>query len=476
MRNMKLTQEKGAFTKSKKKKWLLASITLVVIIGMIALIGYSYAYLYTTLRGDKSYSLKVKGFRLKLDDSKTSGNISLQNITPVSDSVGKTTNAYTFAVINEDASQTGYVIYLDDVAIDDEINRMRDTIVKYQLIENGVEHIGFVSELGTNPFRILTSGIINGNTTNNYSLRFWIEEGSDVPTGQSFSVKIRVVATSPDAINEGKLIFGETIVTSDSGVTQMPSDQLHTYVDQSLGTKIDQVKQETLDKAHPVGSVYITETKTNPSELFGGTWERYSVGKVLVGTDTTSNQTGGSATTTITTENLPSHSHTIDHTHTTAAATIGSSGAHTHTTTQTKTYTMSLTAGTSGSNHTHSTTATTLTNPIRISGTTIRWRSSGMSGSNEGVFGGGFHPSGTQNVNVTIPALSIASSGAHSHTVTGNVTIPALSIASSGAHTHTVPSLSTNSISTKNSGATGGGKAISVQDPYITVYMWKRVS
>ncbi len=460
--------------KRKKKKWLLASIVLISISGVTALIGYSYAYLSTTVKGEKTYSLKVKNFSFRLDDSKTPGNIQLENTTPVSDSVGKTGNAYTFAVINEDVSQTGYVIYLDDVEIDDEINRMKDMNIKYQLIENGVEHVGFVSDLGANPFRILTSGIINANTTNNYSLRFWIKEGAEVATNQSFSVKIRVVATAPDAIQEGKLIFGETDVASDNEVTQMTPDQLQAYVDRALGNEneINQTKKETLDKAYPVGSVYITEKNTNPSELFGGTWERYGVGKTLVGTDTTSNQTGGSTTATITVENLPSHSHNIEHTHSTAQATIASSGAHTHTTTQATTYTMSLTAGTSGSNHTHSTTAATLNFPISVSGLTIGWLSTGIAG----YIGGGFHTSGTENVTITIPALSIASSGAHSHSVTGNITIPALSVASSGAHTHTVPSLSTNSISTKNSGATGGGKAISVQDPYITVFMWKRVS
>ena len=51
--------------------------------------------------------------------------------------------------------------------------------------------------------------------------------------------------------------------------------------------------------------------------------------------------------------------------------------------------------------------------------------------------------------------------GAHTHNVTGNVTIPAMT---------------TDSISTTTSGSAGSSTptAINVQDPYVTVYMWRR--
>lgn len=56
---------------------------------------------------------------------------------------------------------------------------------------------------------------------------------------------------------------------------------------------------------YPVGSIYITTSDTNPSVLFGGRWEAYGQGKVLVGLqagDTNFNKvgkTGGSKTQTI---------------------------------------------------------------------------------------------------------------------------------------------------------------------------------
>ena len=112
-------------------------------------------------------------------------------------------------MINEDSSPCGYILYLDDVPIDDEINRMDDTKVMYQLIVDGEETVGRVSDFGVNPFRVVASKIINGDTTHQYSLRFWIQEGADISSNQIFSVKLRVIATSTDAIEEGKIAFGQ---------------------------------------------------------------------------------------------------------------------------------------------------------------------------------------------------------------------------------------------------------------------------
>ena len=66
----------------------------------------------------------------------------------------------------------------------------------------------------------------------------------------------------------------------------------------------------------PVGSIYITVNATNPSVLFGGTWEQLK-GKFLVGVDSsdtdfeTSEKTGGEKTHTLTVDEMPSHNHLL---------------------------------------------------------------------------------------------------------------------------------------------------------------------
>lgn len=67
--------------------------------------------------------------------------------------------------------------------------------------------------------------------------------------------------------------------------------------------------------AHPVGSVYITLGSTSPADLFGGTWERTAKGKAIVGVDendedfATAGLTLGEKKHTLTTSEMPSHTH-----------------------------------------------------------------------------------------------------------------------------------------------------------------------
>jgi hypothetical protein len=68
--------------------------------------------------------------------------------------------------------------------------------------------------------------------------------------------------------------------------------------------------QNLLDYIYPVNSVYISYSHVDPGTMFGGTWVRIS-NAFLWGADAsgTIGQTGGEKTHTLTTAELPSHSH-----------------------------------------------------------------------------------------------------------------------------------------------------------------------
>jgi len=80
-----------------------------------------------------------------------------------------------------------------------------------------------------------------------------------------------------------------------------------------------EVAQSFLDTIYPIGSIYTNATdSTNPGTLLGfGTWDEFAEGKVAVGkassgTFDTAGNTGGAETHTLTTSEIPSHSHSID--------------------------------------------------------------------------------------------------------------------------------------------------------------------
>lgn len=82
-----------------------------------------------------------------------------------------------------------------------------------------------------------------------------------------------------------------------------------------MQNNIETAIENIIDVIYPIGSIYISVNSTNPSILFGGTWEAFATGRTLVGVDTTDTdfntveKTGGEKTHTQTIAEMPSHTH-----------------------------------------------------------------------------------------------------------------------------------------------------------------------
>ena len=202
-----------------------------------------------------------------------------------------------------------------------------------------------------------------------------------------------------------------------------------------------------VDYIYPIGSIYMSVNSTNPGTIFGGTWERFANGQVLVGVDTqetefnTVQKTGGKKTHTVTLDKVPAHTHSIPK----LSGTAASAGSHTHSDTF---------AVASNGAHTHR----------------LKEYNGETSFTKIGEFinnGSGYEPeqytSSTSEYRWRTLSTTTTSSGAHTHTLNG-------SVSSGGAHTHTV---STN---TSTTGSTGSSVSINfnVLQPYITCYIWRR--
>ena len=184
-------------TNSRKVKIIVIAICTVLLLVM----GATYAWLRLTLNGSKVNVLRAGGLELTLDE--TSEGITLEDVVPVTDAKGLQGKEYTFTLENK-GSDSSYTIYLDDVLdIDqngendfEESERMSDSDIKYSLIKNGKTTTKVLTETGTNPNRVLDSGIIKKGTTNTYSLRLWIKEEAenDSIMNKIFAAKLRVEA------------------------------------------------------------------------------------------------------------------------------------------------------------------------------------------------------------------------------------------------------------------------------------------
>ena len=207
----------------------------------------------------------------------------------------------------------------------------------------------------------------------------------------------------------------------------------------------------TIGDVYPVGSIYMSMVDTNPRLLFGiGEWERIGQGRTLIdcGEDYEAGSEGGEATHTITVDEMPSHNHT---------ASSGDAGAHTPSGTVNGT-----TAGGTVNSYTLNGacyTTSTDKNAQILADTALSW--SGIVSS---------YGNRTANtMSNTSSSYSFSSgfkvSASHGHTFTGTSHSHTFTGTAVSAHKHT--------ITVDNS---GGGVAMNNMQPYLAIYIWKRVA
>ena len=180
---------------------------------------------------------------------------------------------------------------------------------------------------------------------------------------------------------------------------------------------------------------------TSPASFIGGTWERVE-GEFIMGASSAYpvGTTGGSATHTQTTAEMPSHNH---------SGSTGSAGGHSHSasTDSAGWHSHSGTTDWAGS-HTHDAT-------INSNGSSTGGNSGLVSSSM--AYGDSYHNATitTKSAGYHTHSFSTNGTGSHSHTV---------SIGDAGAHSHTV-----------SIGSTGSGQAMDILNPYYALYIWVRV-
>ena len=236
--------------------------------------------------------------------------------------------------------------------------------------------------------------------------------------------------------------------------------------------------QVSINDVYPVGSIYISVNNTNPGTIFGGTWVSFGTGKTLVGVDSndtdfdTVEESGGNKSATLQTVNLPAHSHTYTPDGTVSQPTFTGTEGNT-----------GNTGG--GQSHSHSvsnTSSSRTTSQHDGHSHSINNHNVSLSSSDGSSTHVGF--TATNRQQWVIYTASTQSGGAHSHTVTdyyanttsGGTTLTVNQMPNHG-HTYTPSGTVSQPTFTGTQGTTddtGSGTAFSTQNPYITVYMWKR--
>ena len=115
----------------KKKKIIILSI---VIIGLLLIVtGVTYSILSFKVEGNEVNIVKAGILKIDIDENEP---ITLLEAYPISTEHGLEGKAYTFSVSNTGDIDAIYRIYLDDVELDPDIERLSDSSIRYSLTKD----------------------------------------------------------------------------------------------------------------------------------------------------------------------------------------------------------------------------------------------------------------------------------------------------------------------------------------------------
>ena len=167
--------------------------------------------------------------------------------------------------------------------------------------------------------------IYNNATSGQVTVKVSGQTGVSVPYG----AKVALVSNGTDIVVADNYMVSATLPSATLSSPTMTGTPIAPTA--APGTNTTQVATTAfvttaLQAAYPLGSIYINSASSvNPATLLGfGTWNAFGSGRMLISQDATypATTTGGSATTTLITANLPSHSH--------SATTTSTDSGHTH--------------------------------------------------------------------------------------------------------------------------------------------------
>lgn len=294
--------------------------------------------------------------------------------------------------------------------------------------------------------RLATARTIRTNLASTYAVAF--DGSASITTGVTGTLPIANggtgATTASTARNnlgaQSKVLYGSSA----------PSDSTGSNGDMYVVLGSGGFKKDIVDLIYPVGSIYISMNSTNPSTLFGGTWEAFGQGRVLIGAGTGDDGntslsfpagfTGGEYKHYLIKSEMPDHNHSFS----------GTTAANNRT-------------------HTHSYIKVTSVKGHALTIAEMPSHSHNFAGNNSAIGeGSGYTPTSVAINGSAYQKLpntaSTGGGGSHSH---GLNTSSTNSGSESQNHTHKFSG---------TTGSAGSGSSHNNIQPYIGVYMWKRTA
>ncbi len=214
----------------KKKRNIL--ITIVLLIGIIAIIGVSYAIWFLNLTQTGQNNIASSCFNITFTDK---DNISLQKAYPILDEEGKKLTPYEFTITNTCDSYASFNVNLEvlnttTLTNNDAVKAMissktndTETEITTSLLSSYQTTTKTLDNAQTS-FN-LTTGYLGAKESKTYTLRLWLDENVGMNTegvqNAKFSSKIVVTTSYIEALEDAKDVLSYVRKNADSSSTDV---------------------------------------------------------------------------------------------------------------------------------------------------------------------------------------------------------------------------------------------------------------
>ena len=193
------------------KKYVIALLSISVLLVASILLGTSYALWQQTSVQEGTNEVKIGCFRvtytsLESYGGQEAGDINLVNAYPISDEAGASLTPYMFTIKNECNIAADYTINLETlntsnfntdylrIKFNDVNNVTNNDSILYASLDNGTSILPDEASLA----KFLTSGHLEQNESATFSLRVWVDKNATVTTtnvmGKTWNGKITVLS------------------------------------------------------------------------------------------------------------------------------------------------------------------------------------------------------------------------------------------------------------------------------------------
>ena len=262
--------------KNKKKLILIISMFIGVIVLALA---SSYALFTINVTKNTDFKIVLGNLELKITDTTTEDKYILESVVPTKDSDALTQDGYTFTITNMGSIDSYYTVYLDDILLESEKERLDNNYLKLDIFNHKTNNhkTNKLSNYNEENRKIISGQLKKGESIT-YTLRMWVDYNiGNEAQNKYFATQIRVVGEQlntvvyqEEILNGAKPVLTDDLVPveiNDNGIVTKADlhEEWYSYQDKRWANAI------VLKDRYDENTIYDLSGNGNNATIHGAT-------------------------------------------------------------------------------------------------------------------------------------------------------------------------------------------------------------